>query len=59
MNVKNIVLPAAEDAESIWTMKLGFKKMSDEQVILFYTLIDRTVSFFWIHHRMLNPEFAA
>lgn len=54
MNVKNIVLPAAEDAESIWTMKLGFKKMSDEQVILFYTLIDRTASFFWIHHRMLK-----
>lgn len=41
MKVKNIVLPAAEDAESIWTMKFGFKKMTDERVILFYTLSDR------------------
>lgn len=32
MNVEKIVLPAAEDAESIWTKKLGFKKISDEQV---------------------------
>ncbi|KAL8125871.1 hypothetical protein AgCh_013249 [Apium graveolens] len=30
MNVEKIVLPAAEDAESIWTKKLGFKKISDE-----------------------------
>ncbi|KAL1822636.1 hypothetical protein ACET3Z_009414 [Daucus carota] len=32
MNVEKIVLPAAEDAESIWTKKLGFKKISDEQL---------------------------
>lgn len=32
MNVEKIVLPAAEDAESIWTKTLGFKKISDEQV---------------------------
>lgn len=32
MNVEKIVLPAAEDAESIWTKKLGFNKISDEQV---------------------------
>ncbi|KAL3531841.1 hypothetical protein ACH5RR_005362 [Cinchona calisaya] len=28
MDVKNLVLPAAEEAESIWTKKLGFRKMS-------------------------------
>ncbi|KAK2974208.1 hypothetical protein RJ640_014474, partial [Escallonia rubra] len=31
MNVENLVLPAAEEAESIWTNKLGFRKMSDER----------------------------
>ncbi|KAL7196012.1 hypothetical protein ACSBR1_036110 [Camellia fascicularis] len=30
-NVENLVLPAAEEAESIWTKKLGFRKMSDER----------------------------
>lgn len=32
MNVKTLVLPAAEEAESMWTRKLGFRKMSDEKV---------------------------
>lgn len=32
MDVQNLVLPAAEDAESIWTKKLGFRKMSEERV---------------------------
>ncbi|POO02411.1 Autoimmune regulator [Trema orientale] len=31
LNVENIVLPAAEEAESIWTKKFGFTKMSDER----------------------------
>ncbi|KAF7145727.1 hypothetical protein RHSIM_Rhsim04G0154400 [Rhododendron simsii] len=31
LNVENLVLPAAEEAESIWTKKLGFRKMSDER----------------------------
>ncbi|XP_059296393.1 uncharacterized protein LOC132049553 [Lycium ferocissimum] len=31
MHVKNLVLPAAEEAESIWTNKLGFRKMTDER----------------------------
>jgi len=33
MNVENMVLPAAEEAESIWTKKLGFRKMSDERML--------------------------
>ncbi|KAF9594157.1 hypothetical protein IFM89_028814, partial [Coptis chinensis] len=32
LNVKNIVLPAAEEAEAIWTNKFGFQKMSLDQV---------------------------
>lgn len=32
LNVENIVLPAAEEAESIWTNKFGFTKMSEERV---------------------------
>ncbi|KAG4914946.1 hypothetical protein JHK87_052503 [Glycine soja] len=31
LNVEKLVLPAAGDAESIWTMKLGFRKMSEDQ----------------------------
>ncbi|GMP37418.1 hypothetical protein CsSME_00009110 [Camellia sinensis var. sinensis] len=40
LNVENLVLPVAEEAESIWTKKLGFRKMSDERVMLFYNLIN-------------------
>ncbi|CAM8966293.1 unnamed protein product [Rhodiola kirilowii] len=32
LNVENLVLPAAEEAESIWTNKFGFQKMSDERL---------------------------
>ena len=32
LNVEKLVLPAAGDAESIWTKKLGFRKMSEDQV---------------------------
>nr|BAF00696.1 hypothetical protein [Arabidopsis thaliana] len=32
LNVENLVLPAAEEAESIWTKKFGFTKMSDQQL---------------------------
>lgn len=32
MDVKNLVLPAAEEAEPMWTKKLGFRKTSNEQV---------------------------
>ncbi|XP_022767224.1 uncharacterized protein LOC111311793 isoform X2 [Durio zibethinus] len=32
LSVKNIVLPAAEEAESIWTDKFGFKKLTPDQL---------------------------
>ncbi|TKY52827.1 Increased DNA methylation 1 [Spatholobus suberectus] len=32
LNVEKLVLPAAGDAESIWTKKLGFQKMSEDQL---------------------------
>nr|KYP74110.1 Chromodomain-helicase-DNA-binding protein 4 [Cajanus cajan] len=32
LNVEKLVLPAAGDAESIWTKKLGFRKMSEDQL---------------------------
>ena len=32
LNVENLVLPAAEEAESIWTNKFGFNRMTDERV---------------------------
>ncbi|KAJ8754160.1 hypothetical protein K2173_002059 [Erythroxylum novogranatense] len=33
LNVENLVLPAAEEAESIWTNKFGFRKMSEGQLL--------------------------
>ncbi|KFK24106.1 hypothetical protein AALP_AAs65441U000500 [Arabis alpina] len=32
LNVENLVLPAAEEAESIWTKKFGFTKMTEQQL---------------------------
>ncbi|CAJ1968344.1 unnamed protein product [Sphenostylis stenocarpa] len=32
LKVEKLVLPAAGDAESIWTKKLGFRKMSEDQL---------------------------
>ncbi|KAI7736790.1 hypothetical protein M8C21_011225, partial [Ambrosia artemisiifolia] len=39
LGVELLVLPAAEEAESIWTKKLGFRKMSDERLKLFINQI--------------------
>ncbi|GJV06395.1 hypothetical protein Tco_1344051 [Tanacetum coccineum] len=39
LGVELLVLPAAEEAESIWTKKLGFRKMSDER----YTQYSRDI----------------
>ncbi|GAA0171408.1 hypothetical protein LIER_25446 [Lithospermum erythrorhizon] len=33
MNVKSLVLPAAEEAESIWTKKFGFRRISNERMV--------------------------
>jgi hypothetical protein len=35
--VKNLVLPAAEEAVSIWINKFGFSRMRPEQVYIFLT----------------------
>ncbi|XP_062120516.1 uncharacterized protein LOC133834783 [Humulus lupulus] len=32
LNVEKIVLPAAEEVESIWTNKFGFTKMNDDRL---------------------------
>ncbi|XP_052109267.1 uncharacterized protein LOC127744202 [Arachis duranensis] len=32
LNVKHLVLPAAEEAESIWTSKFGFTKLEQEEI---------------------------
>ncbi|MBA0858412.1 hypothetical protein Goshw_025812, partial [Gossypium schwendimanii] len=32
LNVKNLVLPAADEAESIWTKKFGFSKITKEEL---------------------------
>ncbi|KAB1227407.1 Chromodomain-helicase-DNA-binding protein 4 [Morella rubra] len=32
LNVKNFVLPAAEEAESIWTKKFGFNKLTQDEL---------------------------
>lgn len=39
LGVELLVLPAAEEAESIWTKKLGFRKMSDDR----YTQYSRDI----------------
>ncbi|XP_010260093.1 PREDICTED: uncharacterized protein LOC104599305 [Nelumbo nucifera] len=33
LKVENLVLPAAEEAESIWMNKLGFRKMTEERLM--------------------------
>ncbi|KAJ7977090.1 Chromodomain-helicase-DNA-binding protein 4 [Quillaja saponaria] len=43
LNVENIVLPAAEDAESIWTKKLGFIKMNEEQISKYTKEVQLTI----------------
>ncbi|KAL7165502.1 hypothetical protein ACSBR2_041230 [Camellia fascicularis] len=43
LNVENLVLPAAEEAESIWTKKLGFRKMSDERLLKYTRNLQLTI----------------
>jgi len=38
LKVKNLVLPAAEEAESIWTEKFGFSKMKPDEVYVYVFL---------------------
>ncbi|XP_062118172.1 uncharacterized protein LOC133831774 isoform X2 [Humulus lupulus] len=43
LNVENIVLPAAEEAESIWTNKFGFTKMSDDRLSKYMREVQFTI----------------
>ncbi|KAL5537316.1 hypothetical protein UlMin_045665 [Ulmus minor] len=43
LKVENIVLPAAEEAESIWTKKLGFRKMSEERLSKYLREVQFTI----------------
>ncbi|KAL1351979.1 hypothetical protein AAHE18_06G133400 [Arachis hypogaea] len=45
LNVKNLVLPAAEEAESIWTNKFGFSKMIPDQLISYRKNCHQMVTF--------------
>ncbi|KAI7998923.1 Increased DNA methylation 1 [Camellia lanceoleosa] len=43
LNVENLVLPIAAEAESIWTKKLGFRKMSDEKLLKYTRNLQLTI----------------
>ncbi|KAI3474071.1 hypothetical protein Pfo_028859 [Paulownia fortunei] len=43
MNVKHLVLPAAEEAEPMWTKKLGFRKTSNEQMLKYTRDLQLTI----------------
>jgi len=43
MDVQNLVLPAAEEAESIWTKKFGFRKMSEERLSKYMREVQLTI----------------
>uniref|UniRef100_A0A1J3FDK7 Chromodomain-helicase-DNA-binding protein 4 n=1 Tax=Noccaea caerulescens TaxID=107243 RepID=A0A1J3FDK7_NOCCA len=43
LNVENLVLPAAEEAESIWTKKFGFTKMSEQQLQKYQREVQLTI----------------
>ncbi|KAL3536373.1 hypothetical protein ACH5RR_004834 [Cinchona calisaya] len=43
MDVKNLVLPSAEKAQSIWTKRLGFRKMSNVRVSRYTRELEFTV----------------
>ncbi|XP_022747732.1 uncharacterized protein LOC111297304 isoform X2 [Durio zibethinus] len=43
LNVENLVLPAAEEALSIWTKKFGFAKMSEQQLLKYQKELQLTI----------------
>uniref|UniRef100_A0A803QZC9 Increased DNA methylation 1 C-terminal domain-containing protein n=1 Tax=Cannabis sativa TaxID=3483 RepID=A0A803QZC9_CANSA len=45
LNVRSIVLPAAEEAESIWTDKFGFTKIRPDQLINYRRVCYQMVTF--------------
>ncbi|TKY62074.1 Increased DNA methylation 1 [Spatholobus suberectus] len=57
LNVKNLVLPAAEEAESIWTDKFGFSKMKPDQLTNYRKKCNQMVTFKGTNmlHKMVPP----
>ncbi|KAK0585783.1 hypothetical protein LWI29_033955 [Acer saccharum] len=45
LHVKSVVLPAAEEAESIWTDKFGFKKINPDQLSIYRKTCSQMVTF--------------
>ncbi|KAL5743057.1 hypothetical protein ACOSP7_029789 [Xanthoceras sorbifolium] len=45
LHVKSIVLPAAEEAESIWTDKFGFKKINSDQLSIYRKSCSQLITF--------------
>uniref|UniRef100_A0A1J3DEN4 Chromodomain-helicase-DNA-binding protein 4 n=1 Tax=Noccaea caerulescens TaxID=107243 RepID=A0A1J3DEN4_NOCCA len=43
LHVENLLLPAAEEAESIWTKKFGFTKMTEQQLQKYQREVQLTV----------------
>ncbi|XP_010505340.1 PREDICTED: uncharacterized protein LOC104782177 isoform X1 [Camelina sativa] len=43
LNVENLVLPAAEEAESIWTKKFGFTRMAEQQLLEYQKEVQLTI----------------
>ncbi|KAK2655022.1 hypothetical protein Ddye_008074 [Dipteronia dyeriana] len=45
LHVKSVVLPSAEEAESIWTDKFGFKKINPDQLSIYRKTCTQMVTF--------------
>ncbi|KAL1195853.1 Increased DNA methylation 1 [Cardamine amara subsp. amara] len=43
LNVENLLLPAAEEAESIWTKKFGFTKVTEQQLQKYQREVQLTI----------------
>ncbi|KAL2345140.1 hypothetical protein Fmac_006425 [Flemingia macrophylla] len=57
LNVKTLVLPAAEEAESIWTDKFGFSKMKPSQLTNYRKNSNQMITFKGTNmlHKMVPP----
>nr|AFK42030.1 unknown [Lotus japonicus] len=57
MNVKSLVLPAAEEAESIWTDKFGFSRMKPDELSDYRKNFNQMVTFKGTNmlHKLVPP----
>lgn len=58
LNVQNLVLPAAEEAESIWTEKFGFQKIKPDQVWVWVYMHNKICLFIIIYLIEINVYLA-